>query len=224
MSMHLLSSLMITGWLAAAPSPATSAPVGELWAGHQIGFGSREIPFKGTVTTRSDSFVLAEVRRTEGRIELVQRACRVLIEPVGGVRVTVDAAAMPHASMRFVLGEHAKSLVADAVLAWDEDDIDDDGKPGMTVTVDAPVCSGELYVTNRSTTHAAGMLDGRRFDGHAWVRVVQHVIDTKGACLSMAARDTDERVQGPFAYVPVPAGSTCEGLLRNGWPVDAESE
>lgn len=222
--MHMLSSLLFTSWLAAVPSPAANAPVRELWAGHQIGFGSREIPFKGTVTTRSDSFVLAEVRRTEGRIELVQRACRVLIEPVGGVRVTIDAAAMPRASMRFLLGEQAKSLVADAVLAWDEDDIDDDGNPGMTVTVAAPVCSGELYVTNSSTTHAAGLLEGGRFDGHAWVHVVQHVIDTKGACLSVAARDTNERLQGPFAYVPVPAGTTCEGLLRGGWPVDAESE
>ncbi len=213
----LLSAMLLTH----APDPAT-ADARELWAGHQITFGSREVPFKGTVTTRTDTFSLARVRRREGSIELVQTACRVLIEPVGAVEVTIEATALPRSSMRFVAAPDDGGFASDAELAWGEDDVDGDGNPGVTVRVSAPMCSGELYVSNRSTTKAVGDYTGHGFAGDARVRVVQHVIDAKGACLSVVASDTDERVRGPFAYVPVPADTTCAELLRNGWPVDAE--
>jgi len=213
----LLSATLLTH----APEPAAAEPR-ELWAGHQVVFGRREVPFKGTVTTRTDTFSLARVRRRDGSIELVQTACRVLIEPVGAVEVTIDASGLPRSSMRFVAAPDGEGLVSEAELAWGEDDVDGDGNPGVTVRVDAPMCSGELYVSNRSTTRAVGDYTGRGFAGDARVRVVQHVIDAKGACLSVVASDTDERVQGPFAYVPVSADTTCAQLLRNGWPVDAE--
>lgn len=194
----------------------------ELWASHQIVFGSREVPFRGTVTTRTDTFALARVRRRDDSIEVVQTACRVLIEPVGNVEVTIAASGLPRSTMRFAADDEG-SFVANAVLGWGEDDVDGDGNPGVTVGVDAPVCSGELYVSSESTTRAVGRFHGTRFAGEARVRVVQHVIDAKGACLSVVASDTDERVRGPFAFVPVSADATCESLLQNGWPVDAES-
>lgn len=202
---------------------AAGAPQRELWASHQIAFGKREVPFRGTVTTRTDTFALARVRRTDHGIELVQTACRVLIAPVGNVEVTIAASGLPRSTMRFAAGDDG-DFVANAVLGWGEADVDGDGNPGVTVGVSAPVCSGELYVSNESTTRAVGKYRGARFTGEADVRVVQHVIDAKGACLSVVATDTDERVHGPFAFAPVPADATCESLLRNGWPVDAESD
>lgn len=221
MGMLELPVLFLASWLAAATDSA-AAPTREVWAGHQIVFGSREIPFEGTVTTRTDTFTLARVRRREHSVELVQVACRVLVEPVAGVEVKIDAAGLPRSVMRFARDDEG-GFVADAQLGWGEDDVDGDGNPGVTVEVRAPVCSGELYVSNQSSTRAEAAYDGDRFEGRAAVRVVQHVIDTKGACLSVVARDTDERVRGPFAYVRVPADATCERLLRDGWPVDAES-
>jgi hypothetical protein len=40
----------------------------------------------------------------------------------------------------------------------------------------------------------------------------------------MGAKDTEEVVRGPFAYVRVPDGTTCSSLIDDGWPVDAESD
>ncbi|HWB78728.1 MAG TPA: hypothetical protein VG755_27370 [Nannocystaceae bacterium] len=215
------SVLLLTSWLAAA-ADGSAGPTREVWAGHQIVFGSRDVPFEGTVATRTDTFTLARVRRRDDSVELTQIACRVLVEPVAGVEVKIDAAALPRSAMRFAKDD-AGEFVADAQLGWGEDDVDGDGNPGVTVRVQAPVCSGELYVSNQSRTRAQAAYDRDRFEGRAAVRVVQHIIDAKGACLSVVARDTDERVRGPFAFVRVAADATCEQLLRDGWPVDAES-
>ncbi len=213
-------ALLFTSWLAAAAESTT--PPAERWAGHQVVFGTRDVPFKGTVRTRTDTFTLAQVRRSADGIELVETACRVLMEKVAGVEVRIDAAGLPRSTAHFSSNDDAGNFVSESELGWGEDDVDGDGNPGVTVEVDAPVCSGELYVTNRSQTNATAEFVGRRFQGSAQVRVVQHIIDAEGACLSMVARDTDERVSGPFAYVRVPAEASCESLLRDGWPVDAE--
>ena len=87
--------------------------------------------------------------------------------------------------------------------------------------VSCPICSGELYVANRSRTRATATLGPGRIEGKARVRVKQQILGAKGACLSAVAKDTDETQAGPFAYVPVPAGSTCETLMAQGWPVSA---
>ena len=47
----------------------------EYWAGHQVTFGTREVPVLGTLQTRMDTFVIARVRRTSSEIQIDERAC-----------------------------------------------------------------------------------------------------------------------------------------------------
>jgi hypothetical protein len=199
-----------------------------LWAGHQVALGQRKIPFRGEVETRVDSFVLARLERHGDRVVLRQTACHVRFSAVAGVVVQLDAQALPRTRMVFSVAEGGATrrggprLVGRSVMAWASEDLDDDGHPGVTVRVRAPVCSGELYVSNRSKTKAIATLGPERLQGRAHVRVEQKILGAEGACLSAVAKDTDERQSGPFAYVPVPEGTTCEALLREGWPVLAE--
>lgn len=197
----------------------------ELWAGHQITYGSRDIPFKGEVTTRTDTLVLARVTRRSNGLVLEQKACRVDFKPVGGVAVRMRADRLPTNEFRFS-GVPGRSYSGSSTVRWHREDVDRDGYPGATVVVDAPVCSGDLYVSNASQTRAKAAFDpsGISFKGRARVSIHQEILDADGACLSVVAKDTRETVQGPFAYVPVPAGSTCEGLLRRGWPVNAAED
>jgi hypothetical protein len=199
-----------------------------LWAGHQVTFGRREIPFKGEVETRMDSFVIARLERDGDLALLHQTACHVRFSKVAGVVVHMDAQALPRTRTVFSVAEDAPhgageaSLVGRSVVAWSSEDLDDDGHPGVTVHVQAPVCSGELYVSSRSKTKATATVGPTRLEGRAKVHVKQRILGAEGACLSAVAKDTDEHQSGPFAYVPVPEGTTCEMLVRQGWPVFAE--
>lgn len=200
-------------------TPTPEAPV--MWAGHQISFGTREVPFKGEVSTRMDTLVLARVRRERGGLVIDQQACAVRFDEVAGVRVSMDAAGLPRSRVAFA--QRDDTFVATSTVEWDDEDVDADGHPGMTIEVDAPVCSGDLYVSNRSNTRAQGHFDGETFRGRARVGVKQTVLGAKGRCLSAVARDTEETVSGPFAYTRVPADATCASLIASGWPIDAES-
>lgn len=215
------------------PIPSTlPTPAAEhgstLWAGHQVTFGRRSIPFKGEVETRMDSFVLARMRRDGDVIELEQTACHVRFSKVAGVTVHMNAGALPSTRMVFAAAPRdegapqAHGLQGRSIVAWSTEDLDDDGHPGVTVRVQAPVCSGELYVSNRSRTRATATLDAERLRGRATVHVKQEILGADGACLEAVAKATDERQSGPFAYVPVPEDTTCETLLRRGWPVIAK--
>jgi hypothetical protein len=194
-----------------------------LWAGHQVAFGKREIPFKGEVQTRMDSFVLARLERDGDLVELHQTACHVRFSKVAGVTVHMNAQALPRTRMVFSSDAgDAASLEGRSMVAWASEDLDDDGHPGVTVRVQAPVCNGDLYVSNRSKTRATASIAPDRLEGRAKVHVKQTILGAEGACLSAVAKDTDEHQSGPFAYVPVPEGTTCETLFRQGWPVTAE--
>lgn len=220
-----IASLLVTTALSWAPTTTVGTQDGYLlsWAGHQVSYGSREIPFRGEVTTRVDSLVLARVKFDGNRMILVQDACAVRFAEVGGVQVHMDATALPPTRMRFDLQPDGETFTAKSLVSWGEEDVDGDGNPGMTVEVDAPVCAGDLYVSNRSRTRAEGWFDAEHFRGNAKVKVEQEVLGAKGRCLGVVARNTAEVVSGPFAYVNVPRGTTCASLIRDGWPVDAES-
>ncbi|MEM9456445.1 MAG: hypothetical protein AAGF11_19850 [Myxococcota bacterium] len=202
-------------------APASHAELPTLWAGHQVTFGQRKVPFKGKVQTRTDSFVIARLDRDGDLLKLEQTACQVRFSKVAGVRVHMDADALPQTRMVFSGREDSAELAGRSIVAWSSADIDEDGNPGMTVRVDAPICSGELYVANRSKTRATATVEPQRIEGKARVRVKQQILGAKGACLSAVAKDTDENQSGPFAYVPVPEGSTCATLMAQGWPVSA---
>ncbi len=194
-----------------------------LWAGHQVTFGQRDVPFRGEVETRMDSFVLARMSREGELIILEQTACHVRFSKVAGVMVHMNVQALPRTRMVLAAAEGtAEELVGRSLVAWGREDLDDDGHPGVTVHVQAPVCSGDLYVSNVSKTKARATLDAARLEGRAKVHVKQQILGAEGACLSAVAKNTDERQSGPFAYVPVPEGTSCEKLFLQGWPVTAE--
>src|SRR5262245_13700501 len=91
-ALALLSNLSSTGTMSmppdeVAPHAAASGDLPTLWAGHQITFGRREVPFKGEVETRMDSFVLARVERDGELVTIEQTACHVRFSKVVGAMV-----------------------------------------------------------------------------------------------------------------------------------------
>ncbi len=198
---------------------ATASLDGQVWAGHQVSFGRRSVPFKGEVETRTDTWTLARVRHEDDRITLTQDACMVVIRPVAGVKVHMDARGLP--ANDFDFSSNGVDLKGESEVSWRREDVDGDGHPGMTVHVDSPVCSGDLYVGNRSRTKARAVLEGDALRGKARVTVDQEILGAKGACLSVVADDTHEVVSGPFAYAPVSNTATCRSLMSAGWPIDA---
>lgn len=198
---------------------ASQSVDGQVWAGHQVSFGKRNVPFKGEVRTRTDTWTIARVTHVGDKITLTQDACMVVIKPVAGVKVRMDARALP--ANEFGFSSNGVDLKGSSEVSWAREDVDGDGHPGMTVHVDSSVCSGELYVANRSRTSARAELSGDALRGTARVTVDQEILGAKGACLSVVASDTHEIVSGPFAYAPVEATTTCRSLMQSGWPIDA---
>jgi hypothetical protein len=219
-ALQILAQSTIVGMLV-SPSGSDSSPPPTWWAGHHVTLGSRWIPFKGRVRTRMDSFVLARGKWVDGRWLLVQETCAVQFSKVAGVRVRMDARHLPRSTFSFTPTEGSSTLEGRSRVVWNDEDVDGDGKPGMTVRVEARVCSGALHVANDSSTRAAARFSDQGFGGFSHVRVEQRVLGAEGACLSVVADDTDERFEGPFAFVPVPEGTQCRDLPLRDWPVDA---
>jgi hypothetical protein len=216
-----------TRWLAAIAVLAPAAAGGEaplLWAGHQVVHGEIHLPVLGRVPTRTESYVLARVVPVGGGYRFEQIACRVDMARVLGSQARLSPGAVQRLPATvFSLVEQNGQLVAPPWNAgWGGEDIEGDGNPGITVEVDAPLCGGELYVSAHSRSMARGTRAGDAVRGELRVQSTQQVLGTSGGCLGVFAGDTHEELRGTFAYVPVPAGSTCDGLLRS-WPVTTES-
>lgn len=196
----------------------------EYWAGHQVAFGKRDVPVLGELETRMDNYVIARVRRSGDEIQIDQRACKVDYADPSGVVVRVDANALPDSRLVFERVEGTPHYTMSGSVDWGEEDIDEDGNPGMAVYVDAPVCSGTLHVTNHTTTSARafGDDDGGPLHGEVTISVRQKILGAEGKCLSALADDTYERSKGTFKYVKVKADDTCKSLLDAGWPVKAK--
>ena len=201
----------------------TAAVKTEHWAGHQVVFGTREVPVLGTLQTRMDTWVIARVRRTEDEIQIDQRACKVNYSDVGGVKVYVDANALPDSRIVFERVEGTPHYTMEGIVNWGEEDIDEDGEPGMRVYVDAPVCSGNLHVTNKTTTNARAFGDdqGSPIYGEVTLSVSQKILGSESKCLAGMAKDSWERSKGTFRYTKIKANETCRSLLDAGWPVKA---
>ncbi len=219
------AALLAVGAFTQGTSAAESARE-ELWAGHQVVFGETDVPVLGRKETRSDSYVLARVTREKGRITITQRACKVDFQEVLGTTVHIPEKALldlPPATFSFV--PHGDILrAAPWEVGWGRQDVDRDGKPGLTVEVDASVCGGKLYVaSNTKSAAVAKMLDeGEGMMGKISVRVKQKILDADSACLRMFAADSDETQTGAFVYRRVPDSATCASLLRHPWPIRAE--
>lgn len=208
--------------LAEASAESEQAPVRtEYWAGHQVVFGTREVPVLGTLQTRMDTYVMARVRRSENEIQIDERACKVDYGDVGGVKIYVDANDLPDSRVIYERVEGTPHYTMSGTLNWGHEDIDKDGNPGMRVYIDAPVCSGALHVTNKVTTiaRAFGEDEATPIRGEVTLNVRQTILGAEGKCLKAVSKDSFERSKGKFRYTKVKANATCKSLLDAGWPV-----
>lgn len=223
-----LSGLFLHGVLSnpRVPSDAWVQQSQEVWAGHQVVEGKRDIAIIGSVPTRTESFVLAQVTRRGDAIDIEQRACRVEFKEVLGVAVrmpTQTLARLPRAQFRFTPKADSSILQAGPwVVAWGTEDLDQDGRPGLTVEVEATMCGGSVYVASATTSEATGTLTPDGMRGHIAVRVMQEVLDASGFCLRVASQDSNETQTGRFAYRRVPKTTTCANLAKQRWPVWVE--
>ncbi|MCA9671047.1 MAG: hypothetical protein KC503_35865 [Myxococcales bacterium] len=223
-----LALLGTAAFVLIAPRSARDATAAKLehtlWVGHQFVEGRRVVPILGPLRTRTDTYVIARVRRRGGRIELEQRTCRVDFAKVAGGKVRLSdrgVAALPSARITFRPHQSRLLYAAPWRVGWGSEDIDRDGKPGMTIRVDAPLCGGTLQVASRTTSVARGQRRGELFVGQVAVTVRQRILGASGRCLRLVARDSKDSMIGHFAYRRVPAGTTCSDLARRPWPVRA---
>lgn len=204
---------------------ASSAEAEEIWAGHQLVLGSRSVPILGTLETRSETYLIAKVERDGEEIRLVQKLCKLEIARFAGVRVSFlpeGVLRMPSTSVTFRKKGGTAFEAIPWSTEWNYEDVDGDGKPGATVRVEAPICGGTLYVgsTSRSMARASESKGG--LSGEIRVSVAQRIIESSKGCIGLVARNSEEKMGGTFAFVPVPEGSTCESLLKESWPAKAE--
>lgn len=225
LSLVLLTTPMLSpgGFDASAPVGEPTAVKTEYWAGHQVVYGTREVPVLGTLQTQLDNYTIARVRRNgDGTVQIDERACKVSFTEVGGLKVYIDADVLPDSRMIFEPVEDTQLYTMTGEVRWDEEDIDGDGNPGMKVYVDAPICSGNLHVSNKTITNARAFGDEGPFYGEVTVTVRQKILDAEGKCLKAVSQDSYERSKGSFRYAKIKPDDTCTSLLDAGWPVKAK--
>lgn len=195
----------------------------EMWAGHQVVKGARSVPILGTLETRTDSFYLATVERKEGEIHLSQKTCRMDIARFAGVKVSFLEEGVPKMPpSRIVYRSRGEQWEAGPwITEWQEQDVDQDGKPGATISVEAPICGGTIFVSGFSKAIARGAEGKQGLEGEIRAQVGHRILGTSGGCIKLVAKDSEETVAGTFAYTPVPADATCESLQGGGWPAKA---
>ena len=124
---------------------------------------------------------------------------------------------LPHASFR--LDAVGQDLVGPSWSSgWDDEDIDGDGQPGVTIRVKAPLCGGKLFVASETSSKAQATWSAGQLEGDIQVVVQQEILGATGPCLKLAASDSVDHMQGQFRYAPVPEGTTCDSLPRSAWP------
>jgi len=211
--------------LAQQRGSATREPRVEAWVGHQVLKGKRKIPIYGEKETHTENYYIAEIHRTEGRIDIRQKICRIVVRPIKGVTPTMSTQTMlrlPRSHL--VLAEdRAGALTAQPwTTGWGEEDIDGDGFPGATVHISGTTCSGDVYVSNQSTTRLlSGHASETGATGQVSVHMKQKIIGASGLCLKLMAGDSEETQTGWFAWKRMPIGQNCRSLADSPWPVRA---
>ena len=186
----------------------------------------RHVPLHSDVLDETESYILVKVQRKGSHIELRQHFCRVESKPVKGVTVVLSStgvAHMPSTTIAIDVAADGGVKVGPWDVAWGQEDMDGDGKPGATFTVGGTFCSGNLYVASQSHyTVERAQLDEHGLSGELKVAQKQQILGASGLCLRAMAGDSTESQKGTFAYRPVPAGTTCQSLAGKPWPVKAQ--
>jgi hypothetical protein len=224
----MLSLLLLFANLLAVDAHAAKvppAPAVEAWAGHQVLKGKRKIPIYGEKETHTENFLIAEVHRRAGRIDVLQKLCRIDIGAIKGVKASMSpqtVARLPKTRLVLEEGEDGTLSAAPWKNGWGDEDIDSDDHPGATVQITGTRCSGDVYVSNESET---SLLSGRAREdgvsGQISVRLKQRILGATGLCLKLVAGDSDETQTGWFAFRRVPIGTSCRTLANHPWPVQA---
>jgi hypothetical protein len=208
-------------WLAVV-ALLVAQPKAELWAGHQVLTGKHSLGILGSVTTRTDTYVLAHAERTPEGIRLTQWACNVVMAKAGGTDTALNTGAAPRLPLthtQFVTQDDGSLVATPWTSGWDEADHDGDGSPGVTVNVDAMMCDGKLAIASTAHSEARATLRERGMEGDVTVRVSQKILGASNMCLGMAAGDSEDQMTGRFVYVPVPSDTTCATFAPSNWPV-----
>jgi len=225
--MTTVASLLALAVLATSPPPATETPSPEIWVGHQILRGKRRLPIYGDVPVETQNYVLARVTKRNGRLEFQQTLCRVEPQPVDGVTVTLSPAAaarIPISLMTVDVTRDGMATISPYNMAWANEDLDGDGKPGATFTVGGTICSGDVYVASQSrVTIERARLDARGRSGELAVEQKQRVLGARGLCLRAITGDSTEIQRGTFVYTRALPQTTCQSLAGKPWPVKAQS-
>jgi hypothetical protein len=221
----MIAATALLALVASANTPA-DAPVTEVWVGHQVLRGKRHLPIYGDVPVETQNYVLAKVQHRNGRLEFHQTLCRVEPQPVDGVTVTLSPAAVnriPVSPMAVDVASDGSASIAPYDIAWANEDLDGDGKPGATFTVGGTICSGDVYVASQShfITERAHM-DARGLTGELSGTQKQHVLGARGLCLRAITGDSIEYQRGLFTYAPTSPQTTCQSLAGKPWPVKAQ--
>ncbi len=195
-------------------------PAAPLLAGYQEVEGAREVPVLGAVTTRSRTWFLARWLPDGDHRVLAMRTCGVEFDRVLGAKVELPSRALARLPVvRAPFRARADgSLVSAAWSSGWQDDLDEDRRPGVSIHVDAPVCSGQVYVTSEARSSAVLFERGGTFEGRLRVRVKQRVLGASNDCLRRVSEDSDEELSGRLRLVPVPGDATCGRWSSERWP------
>jgi hypothetical protein len=196
------------------------SPPPVLWAGYQEVTGEHDVPVIGTVETRNRTWFLARFDPEGGGRVLRERVCGVDFDRVMGVRVRLPErllARLPIVTARFE-AQPDGGWAGEWITGWGREDLDDDGRPGVTIDVDAPMCGGRVEVESRSTSRAVLRPEGDGFAGPLVVDVDQTMLGASNVCLRAASDDTREHHTGWMRLVAVPPDSTCGRWGPADWP------
>jgi hypothetical protein len=211
--------------LGADPGSAANEPRVEAWVGHQVLKGTRKIPIYGEKETHTENFLIAEIHRSENRIDLRQKLCRIEVKPIKGVTGAMSrdtVLRLPKSRIIFEVKPDGTLATQPWTTGWEAEDIDGDGHPGATVQIMGGKCPGEVYATNRTVSR---LVSGRATEdgiaGEMAVQVKQKILGASSVCLKLVAGDSDENQTGWFAYRRIPIGANCRNLADKPWPVKA---
>jgi hypothetical protein len=211
----------MTGWLSLLWWVAEAAAQ-ERWAGHQVTITTRKVPLLGTIETRQDVYMIADVVREGDSLVLTERPCTIGIRSGEKVRLSFNPAGVrriPDTPIRYTPenGVYSGSWTG----GWGERDVDGDGQAGFLVQVEAPVCDGTMSIATVTATRGSAIAAAGGLDGNVRIALDRHILDTSNACLALVPKRSEETIDGWFSYRPTDASATCDGLLAAGWPVRA---
>jgi hypothetical protein len=182
------------------------------------------VPLSGQKQVHTETFVIAQVRRSGDQLNFAESVCRIEVRPVKKVTATMSPAAIQRLpAAKFTLTVQDGQVSGPTWSSgWGAEDVDGDGHPGVTVQIGGTFCSGALYISNQTRTSlTSGKMEDAQLSGLVSGLVRQRVLGADGLCLRTMVGDSEEIQMGTVAYARVADGTTCQSLAGKPWPVHA---